>query len=312
MIIPNHEYYRADWTITLADPFGLLKAAKVLSQVNVAHWFPVDVNPLGEADVTVLREGGGVPIAISRFGQRVLLEEGCEPLYAPHGVDTSVYCPGDPAPYRDTVPGMTDDTFVVGMVAMNRDKDRKGFAEQFLAFARFHRRHPDSILAVHSSPAGGLNLHALAARLGISGAVAWPDSYCYDMGMITEEQMAAWYRGLDVFSFCSYGEGFGLPLMEAQACGIPVITTDASAMAELCGGGWLVSGTDFWQNGHNAWWKRPDASDIEQAYEMAWIAREEGTLPCKPAHDFAQLYAIDRVFGEYWVPVLADLEERLG
>ena len=80
MIIPNHEYYRADWTITLADPFGLLKAAKVLSQVNVAHWFPVDVNPLGEADVTVLREGGGVPIAISRFGQRVLLEEGCEPL----------------------------------------------------------------------------------------------------------------------------------------------------------------------------------------------------------------------------------------
>ena len=59
----------------------------------------------------------------------------------------------------------------------------------------------------------------MAARLGITAAVGFPDSYCYDLGMIAEEAMASWYNGLDVLSLCSYGEGFGLPLIEAQACG---------------------------------------------------------------------------------------------
>jgi glycosyltransferase involved in cell wall biosynthesis len=183
-----------------------------------------------------------------------------------------------------------------------------------LAFARFHARHPDSFLALHTTPVAnpGLNLHGMAARLGISGAIGFPDGYSYDMGMITREQLAAWYRGLDVLSLCSYGEGFGLPLIEAQACGIPVITTDGSAMSELCGGGWTVAGTPFWAAGHGAWWQRPEADDIEQAYEMAFLAREEGQLPCKPAYDFAQLFDADRVFDQYWIPVIRALEERIG
>ena len=62
---------------------------------------------------------------------------------------------------------------------------------------------------------------ALAARLGIGKWVTYPDQYAYDTNLITREQLAAWYRGLDVLSICSYGEGFGLPLIEAQAAGIP-------------------------------------------------------------------------------------------
>ncbi len=312
IIIPNHEYFKADWTITLADVFGLEKAAETLSQINIAHWFPADCSPLGRADVKVLREGMGVPVAMSRFGESVLADEGTEPLYVPHGVDTSIFKPGDPRPYRDSLPGVTDDTFVIGLCAMNRDPARKGLQEQFLAFANFRRRHPDSFLAVHSSPGGGLNLAAMAARLGITAAVGFPDSYSYDLGLITDTQLAAWYNGLDVLSMASYGEGFGLPLLEAQACGVPVVTTDASAMTELCGAGWLVSGTPFWTDGHQSWWVRPDAPDIANAYEMAWQARENGNLPKKQAHDFAQQFDADKVFGEYWKPVLADLEERIS
>ena len=311
----NYEYFGADLAITLCDVFGLMKAAPDLAQLNVAHWFPVDTDPLGEGDVTVLRDGRGVPVAMSRFGERVLRGEGAAPYFVPHAVDTSVYCPGDPAPYRETVPGITDSTFVIGLCAMNRDPQRKGFHEQMLAFARFHARHPDSFLALHTSPVNnpGINLPGMAARLGISGAIAWPDAYSYDMGLITEEQMAAWYRGLDILSLCSYAEGFGLPLVEAQACGIPVVTTDGSAMSELCGAGWVVSGTPFWANGHGAWWKRPDADDIEQAYEAAWQARQDGQMPAlqKAARDFAMLFDADRVMAERWAPVLKDLEGRI-
>jgi glycosyltransferase involved in cell wall biosynthesis len=313
-IIANHEHFKADLTLTLADVFGLLKSAGVLSQIPLAHWFPVDCDPLGEHDLTVLREGGGIPVAMSHFGERVLRDEGTSPLFVPHGVDTGIYCPGDPGPFRGSVPGIGDGTFVIGVCAMNRDVYRKGLSEQFQAFARFHRRHPDSHLAVHTAQYGnpGINLTALANRLGISRAVSYPDSYSYDLGLITEEQMATWYNGLDVLSLCSYGEGFGLPLIEAQACGVPVITTDASAMNELCGAGWLVSAADFWANGHNSWWKRPDTADIDAAYESAWQARENGKLPKQEARDFGLLFDADTVLEVYWKPALDGIEERIG
>ena len=313
-IVQNHEYTGADLTVVLADPFGLRKAASALSQINLAMWFPVDCAPLSEGDVTVLRESQALPIAMSRFGERVLRSEGADPLYVPHAVDTSVFCPGDPAPWRDGVPQVGPDTFVIGLCAMNRDPQRKAFAEQMTAFAGFHARHPDSVLAMHTAPVNtpGLNLPGLAARLGISGAIAWPDAYSYDMSLITREQMATWYRGLNVLSLCSYGEGFGLPLIEAQSCGIPVVTTDAASMNELCGAGWLVSGTPFWSNGSGAWWTRPDAGDIEQAYEAAWQAREDGQMPNGPAREFAELYDADRVLEQYWKPALDEIQARIS
>ena len=309
----NHEYLKADLTITLADAFGLEKCAGIMQDINVAMWFPVDCNPLGRGDAAVLRESQAIPIAMSNFGKGVLENEGAEPLYVPHGVNTEIYSPGDPMPYRDTVPGITEDTFVVGMVAMNRDPVRKGFQEQLLAFSVFHQHHPDSFLVIHSSPSSPtLNLNAMAVKLGITGAIAFPDSYPYELNLIGEEQMATWYRGLDVLSLCSYGEGFGLPLIEAQACGIPVITTEFSAMAELCGAGWSVTGTSWWSDGHQSWWLRPDVEDIVNAYEMAWRARESGNLPKKQARDFAMQYDADRVAELFWQPALEEIEERIA
>jgi len=315
-IANNHEYCKADLTLTLCDVFGLVKAAQagILSQLPLAHWTPVDCSPLAVGDLEVLREGGGIPIAMSYFGAKMLRDEGLDPCFVPHGVDTQVYCPGGPETFRSSVPEITGGTFVIGIAAMNRDANRKGLSEQYQAFARFHQRHPDSHLAVHTAEFGnpGINLKALAARLGISGAVSYPDGYFYDMGLISEEQMATWYNGLDVLSLCSYAEGFGLPLVEAQSCGIPVITTDASATSELCGAGWLVSATDFWANGHAAFWKRPDIADIDAAYEAAWVAKQDGKLPKKEARDFGLLFDADRVFDLYWRPVLAELEKRIG
>lgn len=310
----NYEFVKADLVITLCDPFGLLPCVDDLAKMNVAHWFPVDCHPVGQPDITVLREGGGIPIAMSRFGEKMLRDEGADPLYVPHAVDTELFCPGDPVPFRESI-GATENTFVVGINAMNRDPLRKGLAEQFEAFAMFHHKVcPDSILAVHAAPENksGLNLNQLALRLGITHAVNFPEPYRHAMFMITPENMIDWYRGLDILSLCSYGEGFGIPLIEAQACGIPVVTTDASATSELCGGGWLVAGTPFWHHNHNAWWYRPDVRDIFEAYHLAYQLKKAGELPKDPAREFALTYDADRVMKEYWVPALDEIKDRIG
>jgi glycosyltransferase involved in cell wall biosynthesis len=52
-------------------------------------------------------------------------------------------------------------------------------------------------------------------------------------GFIPTEDMAGWYNSAEVFVFPSVFEGFGLPPLEAMACGTPVITSNVSSLPEV-------------------------------------------------------------------------------
>jgi glycosyltransferase involved in cell wall biosynthesis len=54
-------------------------------------------------------------------------------------------------------------------------------------------------------------------------------------GYIAEEDLPALYGGSDVFLFPSFYEGFGLPVVEAMACGTPAITSNVSSLPEVAG-----------------------------------------------------------------------------
>lgn len=54
-------------------------------------------------------------------------------------------------------------------------------------------------------------------------------------GYITNRELAALYRRASLFAFPSLDEGFGIPVIEAMANGVPVITSDRSALAEISG-----------------------------------------------------------------------------
>jgi glycosyltransferase involved in cell wall biosynthesis len=53
---------------------------------------------------------------------------------------------------------------------------------------------------------------------------------------LCDDEMASEYRNADIVTFCSTYEGFGLPIIEAQAAGTPVITSNISPMTETSGG----------------------------------------------------------------------------
>jgi glycosyltransferase involved in cell wall biosynthesis len=55
------------------------------------------------------------------------------------------------------------------------------------------------------------------------------------LGPRSREDLAALYAGADAFVFPSLGEGFGLPVLEAMACGAPVVTSDRSSLREVAG-----------------------------------------------------------------------------
>jgi Glycosyl transferases group 1 len=133
------------------------------------------------------------------------------------------------------------------------------------------------------------------------------DQYAYISGSMDSSAMAEWYNALDLLTNCSYAEGFGIPILEAQACGTPVVVTNGSAMTELCGSGWTVDGDFFWSEWHHAEWVRPPVPKILAAYEKAYQVRGSRT-PRDRAFRFAQQYEYNLVARECWKPFLETVE----
>jgi glycosyltransferase involved in cell wall biosynthesis len=312
-VLANHyEFYGCDQLITLCDVFPL--DPKVLASMNTAHWLPVDGSPVSTQDMACLNQSGATVIAMSRFGERELRKQGYKPLYMPHGINTATFAPVADRDAQREAMDISPETFVIGINAFNKDPVRKGFPEQMLAFAKFRERHPDSLLVVHSlvNTSGAADLRAVATGCGIAGNIRFPHQYAYATGLIGQQHLAEMYSALDLYSNCAYGEGFGLTIIEAQACGTPVVVTNATSMPELCGSGWKVDGIPFWVPSHNSWWLRPDIDQIAESYEAAWQMREDGDMPAarKLAREFALDYDVDVVQERYLKPVLSALEEK--
>jgi glycosyltransferase involved in cell wall biosynthesis len=72
-------------------------------------------------------------------------------------------------------------------------------------------------------------LRSLAAELDITADVVF-------VGGVPLQETVSFYRAADVFVYPSLNETFGLPILEAMACGCPVVTSDTSAMPEIAGG----------------------------------------------------------------------------
>lgn len=84
------------------------------------------------------------------------------------------------------------------------------------------------------------NIIADAARLGVRTRIKFP-------GYVEEEDLPALYRAADLFVFPSLYEGFGLPPLEAMACGTPVVTSNVSSLPEVVGeAGLMVDPTDVY------------------------------------------------------------------
>lgn len=290
----------------------------------LAAWTPIDHVPPPPAVVEFFRRTSAVPIAMSKFGRDWLAKRNLDPLYVPHGVETQIMRPtptfkGKPS---RSLFGIDEDRYVVGMVSANKGvyPNRKSFAESMQAFAMWlddpgTDRKP--LLYIHADPTpnGGFGVDlvktAEACGLKVGVDVDFSDPYVHRMPFSTEA-MAALYSSFDVLLQPSMGEGFGVPAIEAQACGVPVIGSDFTAQPEVIEAGWVVSGDPFFDYVQNAWLVRPRPEGIAQALSLcAKRSPDEVAEMAGVALTHAAEYDVDRVWSEHWEPALDALEARV-
>ena len=127
-----------------------------------------------------------------------------------HGIDHSVFNPdGEAQP--------SDRPYLLHVSA--RDQPKKNLARMLAAYARLPEHRRPELVAI---------VPGLASTADIPGV-----RLIREQG--TQDELARWYRGALGFIFPSLHETFGMPILEAMACGCPVITSNVTACPEIAG-----------------------------------------------------------------------------
>jgi len=306
--------FNADIMISLMDAWVI--QPELLQSTKWVPWFPIDHEPMP------LRVADPVSkaykrIVFSHFGEHMMDGANLEYYYVPHGVDTKMFKPVDRKEARERM-RLPDDRFIVGMVAANKGyPPRKAFFENIAAFTYLKEKHPDALLYLHTYDGshGGeaVNLvdYVKYQGLKIGKDVIFAEQYMYMVGY-PDEAMNDLYNSFDVHMLVSAGEGFGIPILEAQASGCPVVVGDWTSMSELCFSGWKVSKKDANQTWTlmNSYQFTPHVGAIADHLESAYRQKDNEALR-RDARAGALPYDADIVTERYWKPVLEDISNHL-
>jgi len=310
-------YFKADLLMTLHDVWAY--RPEFFDGIPWLAWFPVDHHPLPLACKTVLQHCQ-FPVVLSRDGQALCKAAGIEAAYIPHGINTAVWKPGDLLVAREFLSQKDDRTdwssglFIVGLIGANKGTpSRKALEPQIRAFKAFWEKDPDNVrLAIHTPLVADENIVRMCDVIGLPmDAILATNQYEITAGLTDQAYMVNWYNAIDVLSHATMGEGFGLPIVEAQSCGTPAIVTDFSSMPEKLFAGWKVPIKHKLWTYQQSYQAIPDVEAITEAYQKAYQKRGNAALANKARAGVVENYDAATVTEEYWKPLFGLVEEGL-
>jgi glycosyltransferase involved in cell wall biosynthesis len=192
-----------------------------------------------QADLRALAPRTALAVADSAYNETHLVEAGF--------ASTAVIAPSAALAVTDARPSAATSSGTgraggARWLAVGRVSPNKAIEHTIAAFAVTHAHHdPHATLTIVGKPATDSYvraLHRYVADLGLSDAVTFT-------GHAGDDAVAAAYANADVLVVTSEHEGFGVPVVEAMAAGLPVVAFDRGALPEVLGeAGVLVSDKD--------------------------------------------------------------------
>jgi glycosyltransferase involved in cell wall biosynthesis len=302
-----------DVIISLIDAW-VMPGAQLSATAHWAPWFPVDSDPMPDR-VLQQAQFAQTPIVFSRHAEAAGRQRGLAPRYVPHAIDPKVYRPVNRDFAREYL-GLPKDAFVFGYVMANKgNPPRKAWDRHFEALGEMMRQHSDVCAFIHSlvtPEMQGVPLMEWMQAYGIPPErVRFADRLKFVSGMYGEEDVNLVYNGIDALVNVSNGEGFGIPIMEAQFAGTPVIAGAWTAMDELVHSGWKVprERAEKVRLAVGAWQYEGHASAIRDCMEAAY--RDDSSRTPEEIRSRVLDYSADIVADTYWRPVLEEIQARL-
>ena len=303
--------YKADVQFSLQDVWTMDPG--MLNRLSMwVPYVPVDFDPCPKPIIDKLRFANRI-ISMSEFGRKALMDKGFSSYRIHHGVDTEIFKPMDGMQLRKKY-DIPRDIFLFGMVSANKDNPpRKSFQQVIDAFAEFVKINPKSGLFFHSilQQQGGFNISNYAAYKGLSKHIYHIDPYEV-MFKVDPEGIAQMMNMFDVLLMPSTNEGFGIPAIEAQSCGTPVIINNWTSMPEL-----ITKDTGLLTEVETLRWTNiqsflaiPSPKSIYEAMKQLYEEQKGGKL--KKRGENARKWVVenfdhDKIVKERWIPLLQDI-----
>ncbi len=168
-------------------------------------------------------------ITVSEFTKKELLKyfpikkDKITPVY--HGVNSNLFKPGLKSPdfiKSNNLPKRY--LFFVGNI-----EKRKNLFTIIKSFEKIHKKEKDLYLILAGKNGyAGEEIRAFIKKSPINNSII-------ELDYIPNNKLPLFYQNAELFIFPSYYEGFGIPILEALACGCPVITSNITAMPEAGG-----------------------------------------------------------------------------
>jgi glycosyltransferase involved in cell wall biosynthesis len=163
---------------------------------------------------------------------------------------------------------------------------RKNIDLLIRAYAGLRRRDVDHALVLIGARGWMYqNLFDLVQRLDLRDHVRFLD-------YVPPTELPRWYNGADLFVYPSAYEGFGLPVLEAMACGTPVITSSSSSLGELAGGACLTIETGSHEELEETMVRGLQDSSLRDTLREAGLRRAERFTWMRTAAETAAVYGV--------------------
>ena len=308
--------FKADICMTNQDiwtmDYNLLKGLNRFCPI-----VPIDHNPAPPRVVERLKLAYRI-ITYSKFGRDMLLKEGLYSTYIPCPVETNIFKPlglEEKMRIRKEL-GIPEDRFVFGMVAANKDvPPRKSFQEVMDAFVEFKRKVPQAALYFHTvltGIGGGFSIDEYAKFLNIEKDIFYLQPYDL-LFHVDNVKLNEIYNAMDCLMAPSTNEGFGIPIIEAQSAGIPVVTNNWTSMPEL-----IKEGTTGYLT--EVQWKRftpmlgyvghPSTNSIYDCM-MRIYNKDRIKMGEEARRWILENYDADLIFKRDWIPFLNRIEKEI-
>jgi len=230
-----------DCVFILNDPDWLYEYYKrnpLLSQVPTIIYSPIDGYPFPIWWLTPFRQATKA-IVYTQWAKRCIQERdpNIDLEVVPHGHFPKEFYAGRKERARQLL-GLKQDWFIV--LRADRNTERKDWGATFEAFAKFAEDKPEARLYAHTVWEGehlGWVIPDLIEMFGLNGRVINTKGFDNMRKTTPVQVFNLIMNAADVFLSTTKGEGWGLNIHHARACGVPVIAPNNSAVPEVVGNG---------------------------------------------------------------------------